>query len=186
MSEAIILRGVQVELDSDLGRAFITDATRAAESVIDDRTLMEKYELSIEELQMIANTKAVGRAIRNEREHRLRSGISTRELASGYFFKAPKVLDSIMMNEQANARHRIEAVREIRQVALPENQNNNPAQNTEKFIIRIDLTAGGGGVEHYEKEIIHTNNIDSDTPEQPKLTTPAKLTVISNEGLDDE
>ena len=66
MSGTIVLRGVQVELDSDLGRAFITDATRAGESVIDDSTLMEKYDLSLEELQAIANTKAVGRAIRNE------------------------------------------------------------------------------------------------------------------------
>ena len=31
MSSTITLRGVQVELDSDLGRAFITDACRAGE-----------------------------------------------------------------------------------------------------------------------------------------------------------
>jgi hypothetical protein len=185
MSETIVLRGVQVELDSDLGRAFITDATRAAESVTDDRALIEKYELSTEELQAIANTKAVGREIRNEREHRLRSGIATRELAARSYFKAPTVLDSILMNEQANARHRIESARELRVIATPENQSN-PVAQSEKFIIRIDLTAGGGGVEYFEKEITHTNNTDSDTPEQPKLTAPPKLTTIANEGLDDE
>jgi hypothetical protein len=42
MSDTIILRGIAVELTSDLGRAFVADACRAGESVIDDSTLMEK------------------------------------------------------------------------------------------------------------------------------------------------
>jgi len=112
---------------------------------------MEKYDLTIAELQTIANMKAVGRAIRNEREHRLRSGIATRELASGYFFKAPTVLDKIMSDEQVNPRHRIESARELRVISTPENQNN-PATQSERFVIRIDLSAGGGGVETMKKK----------------------------------
>jgi hypothetical protein len=180
VGESITLNGAQVELDSDLGRSFITDATRAAESVIDDATLMEKYELSIEELQVIANTKAVGRAIRKERELRLRSGVATKELAAKSYFKVPTVLDSILMNEQMSGRNRIESARELRVIATPENQTN-PAVQSERFLIRIDLTASGDG-EVFEKEIVLTNNTDFD--EQPKLTTPAKLIIDNDEKYD--
>jgi hypothetical protein len=181
MSDTIILNGIEVELTSDLGRAFVTDATRAAESVVDDQTLMERWELSIEELQAIANTKAVGRAIRNEREHRLRSGISTRELASKSYFKVPTVLDSILMNEQANARARIESARELRVISTPENQSN-PAAQSERFHIVINL---GSDVLTFDKSIAIDPN-DSPPDEQPKLTAPPKLTVLSNEGLDEQ
>jgi hypothetical protein len=181
VSDTITLNGIEVELTSDLGRAFIVDATRAAESVISDSDLLEKYDLSIEELQAIANTKAVGRAIRNEREYRLRSGISTRELAAKSYFKAPTVLDKIMSDEQANARHRIEACREIRQVAVGTGDDNRPSE-TEKFIIRIDLTAGGGEVEQFDvTRKINAGDVAPD--EQSKLSAP-KL-VIDNEKFDE-
>lgn len=180
MSNTITLRGVQVELDSDLGRTFISDATRAAESVIDDAMLMEKWELSTEDLQVIANTKAIGRAIRNEREHRLRSGIATRELASKSYFKVPTVLDSILMSEQASPRHRIESARELRAISTPENQSN-PTVQSERFHIVINL---GSDVEVYNKSIAIDPN-DSPPDAQPKLSRQPKLTIIANEGRDE-
>jgi hypothetical protein len=179
MSETIILNGIEVELGSDAARAFVADATRAAESVIDDQTLMEKYELSSEQLQVIANTKAVGRAIRNEREHRLRSGIATRELASKSYFKVPTVLDSILMSEQSNPRAKIESARELRVISTPENQAN-PAAQSERFIIQINL---GSDVEIYNKSIAIDAN-DSPPDAQPKLPWQPKLTIISNDGSD--
>ena len=104
--------------------------------------------------------------------------------ASRHFVKAPTILDKIMTDEQANARHRIEAIRELRQTALPENQNA-PSQS-DRFVIRIDLTAGGGGVETYNKSIAVTP--DDDLPEQPELTAPErpKLTLLSNEGFEND
>ena len=41
MSDVITLNGIEVELGSDAARAFISDACRAGEFVIDDATLME-------------------------------------------------------------------------------------------------------------------------------------------------
>jgi hypothetical protein len=43
----VILRGVPIDLNSDVGHAFVVDATRAAEGLITDRELAEKYELSL-------------------------------------------------------------------------------------------------------------------------------------------
>jgi hypothetical protein len=172
MNSTITLNGVQVELNSDEGRAFVVDATRAGEGVIDDATLMEKYELTTDELQAIANMKAVGRAIRSEREHRLRSGIATRELASGYFFKAPKMLDKIMSDEQANPRARIESAKELRVISTPENRDS-PMQS-EQYRIVINL---GGESEVYT---VSANDVAPDA----KLAAVPKL-VVSNEVNDE-
>jgi hypothetical protein len=186
MSE-ITLRGVAVEITSAAGFEFIVDATRAAEGLITDDDLRDKYELSVEDLQSLANNKALGRAIRDERSSRERSGAAARESAAKIFVRAPKVMGTILDNEQASPRHRIEASRELRATAIGTGDDNRPAE-TEKFIIRIDLSAGGGEVLHHEFEKpIKIDANDAVAPdEQPKLSTPPKLMVIDNDEKLDE
>ena len=77
----------------DKGRQFIVDATRAGEGVITDEELQERYELSATDLQDIAEDKAVGRAIRDERERRVRTGLAAKELAAKFFVKSPEITD---------------------------------------------------------------------------------------------
>jgi hypothetical protein len=148
MSDTVILRGVAVELDSDVGRQFVVDCVRAAEGLISDKELVEIYEISPADWQNIAKDIALARAIRAERDRRVLNGTAAREAASRHFVKAPTILDKIMTDEQANARHRIEAIRELRQTAIPENQN--ALSQSDRFIITINLG-------------------------QPKLATPAKI-----------
>ena len=68
MGDVITLRSVPIDLISDVGRQFVTDATRAAEGLISDRELAEKYELSPADWQGIVKDVALGRAIRAERQ----------------------------------------------------------------------------------------------------------------------
>ena len=42
----VILRGIPVDITSDIGHRFVVDCTRAAEGLITDKELAEKYELS--------------------------------------------------------------------------------------------------------------------------------------------
>ena len=184
MSDTIILRGTPTDLDSVVGRQFIVDCTRAAEGLISDKELAEIYEISPVDWQNIAKDAALGRAIRAERDRRVRSGIVAREAAAQHFVRAPGILGAIMDSEQSNARHRIEAIRELRQTAIPESPNS-PAQS-ERFIIQINL---GADVEVYNKSIaVNANDVAPDAPEQPKLTAPKqpKLTVLSNEGFESD
>ena len=182
MGDIVILRGIPTDLTSAVGHQFVVDCVRAAEGLITDKELVEIYEITPADWQNIAKDVALGRAIRAERDRRVRNGVAAREAASRHFVKAPTILDKIMTDEQANARHRIEAIRELRQTALPENQNA-PSQS-DRFVIRIDLTAGGGGVETYNKSIAVTP--DDDPPEQPELTAPErpKLTLLN--GFEDD
>jgi hypothetical protein len=176
----LTLRGVSVELTSDVARAFITDAARAGEGVIDDQELATKYDLSIDDLKNLASIKAVQRAIVDERTRRVRSGVAARELATGYFVNAPGQLNKIMMSEQSNPRHVIESVRELRMTALPENQNT-PA-NSERFSIVINI--GDEKLTFDKSRAIDPNDGIPQEPKtiaKPKLPKRPKLIELDNE-----
>src|SRR5262249_31398269 len=52
-----------------------------------------------------------------EHERRIRNGDAAKEAAAKLFAEAPEVLGDILRDKQANARHRIEAARELRAAA---------------------------------------------------------------------
>src|SRR5262245_9051116 len=117
MGDLVKLRSSPIDLTSDIGHAFVVDATRAAEGLLTDAELAEKYELSPADWQAITKDKALGHAIRAERERRVRSGTAVREAAAKHLVKGPGILDQIMTNEQSNPRHKIEAYKELRNTA---------------------------------------------------------------------
>jgi hypothetical protein len=140
--------------------------------------LAELYELTPADFQAISKDTALIRAIRTVRDQRVRSGQAAREAAAKHWVRAPNILSTIMDSEQANPKHKIEAIRELRQTAIPENQNSQP--DTGRFIIQINL---GGDVEIYNKSIaVDPNDIAPD--ERPKLPERPKLVVL-NEGSDE-
>src|SRR5262245_57835104 len=150
MGDVVNLRSIPIDLNSDVGHAFVVDATRAAEGLLTDRELAEKYELSPADWQAITKDVALGHAIRAERERRVRSGTAVREAAAKQLVKGPGILDQSMTDADSNPRHKIEAFKELRQTAaIGDNAERLP--ESERFIIKIDLTAGGGGVEHFDK-----------------------------------
>jgi hypothetical protein len=174
MSDTVILRGVAVELNSDVGRRFVVDCVRAAEGLISDKELVEIYEISPADWQNIAKDTALARAIRAERDRRVLNGTAAREAASRHFVKAPTILNRIMSDEQLNARHRVDAIKEMRAIASPEKQNS-PAQS-DRFHIVINL--GEERLEFNKSITVNPNEPD----EQPKLPEQPKLTLQSNEG----
>jgi hypothetical protein len=134
----VMLRGISVSLRSDVGRAFISDAARNSEGLINDGQLAEKYGLSIEAWRQLVKThKALTQAVRAERERRVRSGLAAQESAAKVFAEAPKVLGDILQDKSANPRHRIEAARELRQTAIG-NGETTPDPG-ERFVITINL-----------------------------------------------
>jgi hypothetical protein len=172
MGDVVTLRSAPVDLLSDVGRQFIVDCTRAGEGLLTDKELTEKYELSPADWQNITKDVALGRAVRAERERRMLSGVAARESAARHFTKAPTILAGIMESAHANPRHVIEAAKEIRTVAAGSSGADRPAE-TERFIIRIDLTAGGGDVETYDKPI-KPMQIDASDGDNPNNMIPLK------------
>jgi hypothetical protein len=145
----VVLRGVTVGLDTDVGQAFIADCARHLENLSSDAEIKDKWGLSDEDWARLATNTPLLSAIRLERERRIFSGECAREAAQRHFAKAPNVLNRNLTDEQIAPRHRIEAARELRQAA-----GNDPdiaPGPKEKFIITIDL--GGDEKLVFEKEI---------------------------------
>jgi hypothetical protein len=166
MGDVLYLCSTPVDITSDMGRQFVTDCTRAAEGLITDKELAEKYELSPADWQNITKDVALGRAIRAERERRVHNGAAVREAAAKHFVKAPGILDGIMSDAYSNPRHKIEAIRELRQTAIGDNTER-PTEG-DRFTIKIDLTAGGGDVTTYNKSI----KIDASDGDGPNNLIP--------------
>jgi hypothetical protein len=155
----VILRGVTVTLDTEVGRAFVTDCARNTEGLTPDDEIKTKYELSDEEWERLAGNTPVLHAVRAERRRRIANGDAAREGAQRFFAKAPDVLGGILTNDLVSPRHRIDAAKELREVA-----GNGPdakPETGEKFLIIINL---GDGEEHrYE--------VDR-TPRAPSVLMP--------------
>ena len=106
--------------------------------------MQERYELSATDLQAIAKDKAVGRAIRDERERRVRTGLAAKELAAKFFVKSPGILDQIQ-NHADSPRHKIDAIKELRATANGgDGDGEGPTSQGEKFSIIINLGSDVG------------------------------------------
>ena len=114
----VILRGIQVALNSDIGGAFVADCCRNRERIFSDDRLREKYEIGSDaDWTEIINNKALRLAIAAESERRMLNGTAAQESAAKIFTEAPEVLGSILRDQKANPRHRIEASKELRTTA---------------------------------------------------------------------
>lgn len=158
MGEIINLRSTPIDLTTDTGHAFVVDATRAAEGLITDKELAEKYELSPADWQAIVKDKALGHAIRAERERRVRNGTAVREAAAKHLVKGPGILDGIMSGADSHPKHKIDAYKELRATAVV--GENSEGRSGERFVIQINL---GADTETYNKSFeINPNDTDPD------------------------
>jgi len=148
-SGGIRLRAVTVGLDTDVGQAFVVDCARNTEGLLSDREIKVKYELSEDDWQRLADNTPLHHAVRAERERRIQNGDAPKEAAQRHFAKAPNVLNRILTDEQIAPRHRIEAARELRQVA---GSGPAPPGSGEKFVITINL--GGDEKFVFEKNVV--------------------------------
>jgi hypothetical protein len=146
MGDVVILHSTPIDLTSAAGHQFVVDCVRAAEGLLSDNDLQSKYELSPANWRNLTKDTALMRAIQAERERRVLNGTAAREAAAQHFIKAPAILGSIMSDACASPRHRIEAAKEIRQVAAGSSADS-PTEG-EKFSIIINL--GADCVERYD------------------------------------
>ena len=101
-----------------------------------DSDVKNKWTLTDEDWERLANNAPLLQAVRAERERRIISGDAAKEGAQRAFAKAPTVLSEILMDEQVSPRHRIEAARELRQTI---GEADTASKAGERFVITIDL-----------------------------------------------
>jgi hypothetical protein len=157
----VVLRGVAVRLDSDVGQAFVVDCCRNREKIFSDARIQEKYSIDASDWDDIVKNKALRLAISAECERRMLNGTAAQESAAKNFTESPGVMGSILRDQKANPRHRVEASKELRATARFDDDEK-PSADAEHFTITINLGAD-------EKLVV-----DCGPPKQPKETTDAK------------
>jgi len=148
---SVVLRGIEIGLDTDIGRGFVIDCARFTEGLLPEDQIKSKYGLSDNAWARLADNAPLVRAVETEKTRRVRDGAAAREKAQWLFVQAPTVLGNILNDATTSPRHRIEACRELRAVATSGSEST-PATG-DRVIIRIDLTAGGGEVVEFDKAL---------------------------------
>ena len=162
-SGSLILRGVKIDVQSDIGAAFTVDCVRFIEGLITEAQLRKKYALDDKEWQALADHEELQRAVGAQKERRIRSGEAAREKAAALFVEAPAVLGDIIKDNTASPRHRVDAIRELR--ACASGAEDATKSDKERFIIRIDF-----GSQKVYREI----DLKPVKPEQESLAIESK------------
>src|SRR5215510_7016477 len=131
-----------VELRKDQG--FVEDLARFADGVLTEKQVRAKYHLFDESTWTALNDDVFVEAVELERMRRIRSGATKRELAQLRVVAAPDVLNGILMDPRANARHRIDASK-----ALDDLAGFAPQAAAEQDMVQITINLGGGEVYRY-------------------------------------
>ena len=125
-----------ISLDSDLGRQLIVDCCRFQEKILTEQQVRKKYRFDEAAWEALGTDEMV-RAVEEELARRIRDGSSKRELAQKHIVRGPDILSSILLDESANARHRIDSCKVLNDLAAngPEAV---PAADRFQIIIRLD------------------------------------------------
>ena len=121
-------------------QALLEDLARYSEGILSQQQVKKRWQELIDEKtwEILGSDDALVQAIELEKARRVRSGAAKRERAQQHIVKAPDILEKIMSDDSANARHRVDSIKALDALADPGPQAAPPA---DRFIITIDLTA---------------------------------------------
>jgi hypothetical protein len=120
---------------------LIADCCRYSEGILTEKQVRQKYHLVDDATwERLGSDDALVEAIELEKTRRVRSGQAKRERAQAHVVEACGVLGEIMRDAGASPKHRIDASKALD--AFADNGPQAPPA-ADRFVIRIDLTAGG-------------------------------------------
>ena len=116
---------------------FVTDLARYSEKLLTEKFIRRKYgNLTDDVWASLGDNDELVSAIEAEKALRVRNGAAKRERAQQHIVKAPDILNTIMNDESANPRHRVDSIKALDALADPGPQT---AQQADRFVINIDL-----------------------------------------------
>ena len=124
---------------------LIGDLCRYAEGVLTEKQVRQKWHLVDDAVwESLGTDDSYVERVELERVRRIRSGVAKRELAQLHVVGAPAVLNEILTDPKANARHRIDASK-----ALDDLAGFAPQAAAEQDMVQITINLGGGEVYRY-------------------------------------
>jgi hypothetical protein len=155
---------------------LLADLARFSEGLYTEQFVRRKYRdlLNDDDWVHLATDDLLVEMVEAEKLKRVRNGAFKREKSQELIIKGPAILDDIMTDQKQSAKHRIDAIKTLDQLA-----DNGPgaAPEADRVIIRIDLTAGGGEVVEFNKSLKvdpNPNIIDSTAQEQLEAIPPRR------------
>jgi hypothetical protein len=127
---------------------FLVAMARFGEGGLTEKQVRKKYSFPDEVWAKLGEDDALYEAIEAEKTRRVRDGSCKRERAQALVVEAPQVLSDIMLGDNNSPRHRVDAAKALDAIASPVAQA--AASDANRFIIRIDLSAGASGREVVE------------------------------------
>jgi hypothetical protein len=126
-----------VSLGSEIGRSFVADCARYTEGLMSEAETRSRWGLTEQQWEAFERNTPILDAVQRERERRIMNGTAVAEAARLQHVKAPSVLGSILSNDGVSPRHRIEAARELRAIAIDSGRAD--GQAGEKFTVIINI-----------------------------------------------
>ena len=146
---------------------FISDFARFAEGLQPEAALRKKWRLTEDVWDRLGEDDALVEAIEDEKIRRVRNGRAKRERAQQHVVKAPDILNGIMMDAGANARHRIDAAKGLDSLAANP-ADTAPGSSADRFIISINL-GDDHPVLHFDKARSAGTDADPDVIEHDSV-----------------
>jgi len=134
-----------MSFDSDLASSLrgnqelIEDLCRYSEGILTEKQVRQKWHLANNEVWTSLGADDFVERVELERTRRIRSCATKRELAQLHIVRGPDILNTIMTDPRANAKHKVDAIKTLDALADP-----GPSrfeQDQDRIIIRIDLGA---------------------------------------------
>ena len=141
MGDVIDLQDRQLIENQEL----IVDLCRFRENLLTEKFIRRKYHLDNATWERLGSEdgNALVEKIEAESVRRVRDGSAKREKSQLLVTKAPDVLSNILLDNSANARHRIGSCKVLNDLAA--NGPGDPAPAADRFIINIVLNSDGSG-----------------------------------------
>jgi hypothetical protein len=153
----IDLRGQLANLTDN--QEFIACLCRFAEGIMTQTAVKKKFRLDESTWSALGDDDALIQAVEDEKVRRIRDGSAKREKAQKLVVAAPDVLSGILLDDTANARHRIDSCKVLNDLAA--NGPGDTAPTADRFIIQINL---GADTLTFNKSIraLEPNEVDPD------------------------
>jgi hypothetical protein len=115
---------------------FISDLCRYAEGILTEAAVKKKWHFDDATYERLGNDEELIEKIELERARRIRSGAAKREKAQQHIVKGPDILNAIMSDPSANARHRVDSIKALDALA-----DNGPRATpaADRYVITINL-----------------------------------------------
>ena len=143
MGDVVELHPARLEENQE----FLADCCRFFENILSEETMRRKYKLADSEWGRLGEDEKLIKAIENKKIERMRDGSAKIEKSQQLVLEAPTVLHQILVDNKANAKHRIDSAKTLDDFATPRKSEGAP--DSDRFQITIILS--GDGEEHIER-----------------------------------